>query len=76
MRTLGAKLGLWRLVWLHDSDGDINLRIMRRGGPTGLKAIRVGPWFCPVRMVYLQPDGEVLNGLYVKRWTYAEKGCS
>lgn len=72
MRMLGQKLGLWRCVWLLDFDGEWNLRIARRFGPDGWSAIRMGPFFFPVRRVSLLADGKVRGATYVKEWRWAD----
>lgn len=68
IQKVGAKWGLWELVWLRDVDGEVVIRIKRTDTWGRPIAIRVGPWFWRTRVVILEENGTLLNGCYVKEW--------
>lgn len=65
IKKLLAKLGLIKLVWLEDWDGELTLAIKRKHPLGGDAAYRM--WSVN-RIVRLNSDGTCSGPIYVKKW--------
>jgi len=66
IKRIWAYLTNGELVWLQDHDGEVTLTIARRTVFNTLIAKRYWPF--DIKIVILSPDGNVLNGGYVRKW--------
>ena len=65
VRKMLAKLGLLKLVWLKDKDGELTLAIKRDHPFGGFMAYRF--WIIG-KTVRLEDDGSCSGLCYVRRW--------
>lgn len=75
MRLWAAITGQ-RAVYLRDSDGETTLTVasIRSDWPWSNNKTWTAKrhWPFDIRIVRLGPDGEVINGSYVKQWKWAD----